>query len=412
MDEVKSRMTILPNQPPWEPAKIRDIVKRVRKPVTVEANKKYREIGIYSHGKGIFHKEERTGASLGNKSVFWVEPDCFVVNIVFAWEQAIAKTTAVEQGMIASHRFPMYKPKDGILDLDYLVYFFKTPRGKYLLGLASPGGAGRNKTLGQEAFLDLSIPLPPYSEQKKIAEILGEWDQAITLTERLIAAKQRRKKGLMQQLLTGKWRFGEFDREEWQEIHIEDAAEVIMGQSPDSTYYNETGDGLPLIQGNADIIDGKTAPRIYTSQITKRCRVGDIILSVRAPVGDVAYSEHDACIGRGVCAIRAKEIDTGFLYQFLIYSGHKWSIYAQGSTFTAINSKDIRKFKVTIPIVFKEQRKIAAVLQTCDEEIDLLKQKLAALKRQKRGLMQQLLAGQVRVSEQPSPQPLSQRARG
>lgn len=73
----------------------------------------------------------------------------------------------------------MYRPKEEALDLDYLVRFFKTPQGKSLLGLASPGGAGRNKTLGQEAFLDLSIPLPPYPEQRKIAAILRAWDEAI-----------------------------------------------------------------------------------------------------------------------------------------------------------------------------------------------------------------------------------------
>lgn len=155
-------VTTDPKRSAWKTAPLRDLLQRVRKLVKVEADKEYQEIGIRSHGKGIFYKGKRTGVSLGNKSVFWVEPNCFVVNIVFAWEQAVAKTITAEQGMIASHRFPMYKPKDGVLDLDFLVYYFKSPRGTYLLGLASPGGAGRNKTLGQEEFLNLSIPLPPF----------------------------------------------------------------------------------------------------------------------------------------------------------------------------------------------------------------------------------------------------------
>ena len=111
---------------------------------------------------------------MGNKSVFWIQPDCFVVNIVFAWEHAIAKTTQAEVGMIASHRFPMYKPKKGVLDLDFLLYYFKTARGKHLLGLASPGGAGRNKTLGQGEFAKLKIPVPSLAEQKRIVEVLTE----------------------------------------------------------------------------------------------------------------------------------------------------------------------------------------------------------------------------------------------
>jgi len=67
--------------------------------------------------------------SLGNKRVFRVHPDCFIVNIVFAWEQAVAKTSANEIGMIASHRFPMFRPKNNQCNIDYLTYFFKTPRG-------------------------------------------------------------------------------------------------------------------------------------------------------------------------------------------------------------------------------------------------------------------------------------------
>lgn len=197
----------------WSLVNLGNILKRVKKPVAVKLDEQYREIGIRSHGKGIFYKDVRDGASLGNKSVFWVEPDCFIVNIVFAWEQAVAKTTLRENGMIASHRFPMYKPVCGKLDLDYILYFFKTPLGKHLLALTSPGGAGRNKTLGQQEFLNLNIPLPSYQEQRKIAEIFSTWDEAIALTERLIAALQERKKGLMQRLLTVEVRFPEFHNE-------------------------------------------------------------------------------------------------------------------------------------------------------------------------------------------------------
>lgn len=105
--------------------RVNDIVNRVKKPVTVEKNTIYEEIGIRSHGKGIFYKPSRIGESLGNKSVFWIVPDVFIVNIVFAWERAVARTTKNEIGKIASHRFPMYQPNAGITDLDFLVTFFR-----------------------------------------------------------------------------------------------------------------------------------------------------------------------------------------------------------------------------------------------------------------------------------------------
>lgn len=185
---------------------VSQVVTKIRNGFTPKPDDLYREIGIRSHAKGIFHKGPVTGMSLGNKSVFWIEPDCFVVNIVFAWEQAIAKTTEAEVGMIASHRFPMYKPKEGVLDLDYLLYFFKSAKGKNLLELASPGGAGRNKTLGQSEFLKLKIAVPPIEEQMKIVRLLNVADKEIELQKHKIEAIKLQKKGLMQQLLTGKKR--------------------------------------------------------------------------------------------------------------------------------------------------------------------------------------------------------------
>ena len=96
----------------WNFIKIDDILEKVGKKVEVSKESNYQQIGIRSHGKGIFHKEAVTGEELGNKTVFWVEKDCFIVNIVFAWEQAIARTTDAEVGMICSHRFPMYRSKN------------------------------------------------------------------------------------------------------------------------------------------------------------------------------------------------------------------------------------------------------------------------------------------------------------
>ncbi|GAA3627863.1 restriction endonuclease subunit S [Flavivirga jejuensis] len=203
-DKIKTKVGILPKN--WELKSITEIVDRVKEKLNPEPETLYREIGIRSHCKGIFHKEEVTGESLGNKSVFWIQPDCFVVNIVFAWEHAIAKTTEAEVGMIASHRFPLYKPKADILDLDYLLYYFKTARGKHLLGLASPGGAGRNKTLGQTEFAKLKIPVPSLQEQKRIVSVLSESDKEIELLKQNITTLTEQKKGLMQKLLTGEIR--------------------------------------------------------------------------------------------------------------------------------------------------------------------------------------------------------------
>ena len=120
--------------------KIEDILARFVSPVSVSTIGKYREIGIRSHGRGLFHKEEVSGAELGNKRVFWIKKDAVIFNIVFAWEQAVAITSSKDEGCIASHRFPMYLPKDNKCNTDYIRRYFLTKKGKYLLELASPGG--------------------------------------------------------------------------------------------------------------------------------------------------------------------------------------------------------------------------------------------------------------------------------
>lgn len=243
---------------------------------------------------------------------------------------------------------------------------------------------------------EFPVPLPPLPEQRKIAEILGTWDEAIALLERRIAAARERKKGLMQRLLTGQVRFPGF-AEPWREVRLGEVAQVIMGQSPSSEHYNTDNEGLPLIQGNGDISNRRTAPKLYTRQITKRCRIGDIVLSVRAPVGETARAMHTACIGRGVCAIRPRLANDDFLYQLLVFLEPMWQRLAQGSTFTAINGSDIRQVGLQMPGELPEQQRIAHTLSACDEEVELLTRKLVALQEQKKGLMQPLLTGKVRV---------------
>ncbi len=185
----------------WKKQKVSSLLERVSEPVNVDLNETYRQIGIRSHGKGIFYKDLVNGKELGNKRVFWVEENAFIVNIVFAWEQAVAITSEKEIGMIASHRFPMYKAKLNKSDVNFIKHFFLTRKGKELLGVASPGGAGRNKTLGQKEFAGLEFILPEkVEEQIKIAECLSSIDALITAQAQRVEALKGHKKGLMQQL--------------------------------------------------------------------------------------------------------------------------------------------------------------------------------------------------------------------
>jgi len=190
-------------------------------------------------------------------------------------------------------------------------------------------------------------------------------------------------------------RFPEFG-DNWEEKKLGNVTSIVMGQSPDSTSYNSNGIGLYLIQGNADIKKRKTLPRVWTDTPTKECKVGDIIMTVRAPVGAVAKSIHNACIGRGVCAIRNNQHSvSNYIYQFLLSFEKKWVKFEQGSTFTAVNTKDVKSLKLILPPV-QEQQKIAAFLTAVDSKIEQLSKKKALLGEYKKGLMQQIFSQEIR----------------
>jgi len=191
--------------------------------------------------------------------------------------------------------------------------------------------------------------------------------------------------------LVPKLRFPEFvNSGEWEVKELKNVSEVVMGSSPSSSSYNENKVGLPLIQGNADIKNRKSVPRIYTFEVTKVCQIGDILLSVRAPVGTVAKSLHKACIGRGIAAIRAIDKNSQeFLYQWLISNESSWQNISQGGTFDAVNSDDVRNLLLPIPKL-PEQKKIASCLSSLDELIEAESQKLELYQQHKKGLMQNL----------------------
>ncbi|MCA9459851.1 MAG: restriction endonuclease subunit S, partial [Nanoarchaeota archaeon] len=200
--------------------------------------------------------------------------------------------------------------------------------------------------------------------------------------------------------LIPRYRFPEFkENDKWKYLSLEQIADISMGVSPPSTAYNENNEGLPLLQGNADIKDRQSSPRIHTKEITKECKIGDILLSVRAPVGTVAKSIHNACIGRGLATLKCyKDYEQNFLYQFLINYESKWGNISQGGTFDSVNSSEIKKLNIPIPSL-PEQQKIADCLSSLDELITAENQQLEVLKTHKKGLMQKLFPEDVESSE-------------
>jgi hypothetical protein len=153
--------------------RVGEVLRLERRPITVDPLRAYREIGVRSFGRGIFHKEPITGSELGSKRVFHIEPGDLVLSNVFAWEGAVALAGESEHGLIGSHRFMTYVPRDERLLPAWAAWFFVSEPGLELLGAASPGSAGRNRTLAIERFRSLEIPLPPLDEQRQVVDFLG-----------------------------------------------------------------------------------------------------------------------------------------------------------------------------------------------------------------------------------------------
>ena len=188
-------------------------------------------------------------------------------------------------------------------------------------------------------------------------------------------------------LLVPKLRFKGF-KDKYMITNINNIAVITMGQSPNSVNYTSDRSDIILIQGNADLNNGKIQPRLYTTEITKMCEINDIIMTVRAPVGDLAITEYKACIGRGVCSIKGSK----YLYYYLENFKYKgeWKKLSKGSTIDSITSNDLKNINVTLPDE-TEQEKISNFLSLLDKKIELQQRKIEALKIYKKGLMQKLI---------------------
>ena len=384
----------------------RDILERVEVPVNVEPDKEYVQIGIRSHGKGLFYKKSVLGKALGNKQVFWIQPNCFILNVVFAWEQAITKTTENEIGMIGSHRFPMYRPKNDLVDIDYLIYYFLTKRGTDILEAASPGGAGRNRTLGQERFLKSKITLPTLPEQQKIAVILSTQDKVIELKEKLLVQKQQQKKYLMQQLLTGKLRLPDVNGE-WTSVKLK---ELLTERNEKNVEQNHRICSVAVSKGVVDQIEH--LGRSYAAADTSNYGVahyGDIIYT-RSPTGDFSLGiikqnrmRENVAISPLYGIYKPISFSTGYLLNIYFESSintknYLTPIVQKGAKNTiAISNSAFLENKIFFPMDEATQSKIAKVFELTDHEIDLLQKSIEAEKQKKKALMQLLLTGKVRV---------------
>lgn len=152
-------------------------------------------------------------------------------------------------------------------------------------------------------------------------------------------------------------------------IPLKEIADITMGQSPKSEFYNDKKEGMPFLQGNNTFGDKFPTFEKYTTQIKKIANKDDVLMSVRAPVGDLNIANTDICIGRGLCALKMKSGNNLFLYYLLKNNISQLIKQQSGTVFGSINKKDIENFEVRIPESIEIQDKITLFLSNIDDLI-------------------------------------------
>jgi len=137
----------------------------VRRWVDVHITQEYHELGVRSFGKGTFHKPAISGAKVGSKRILRIEPGDLLFMNVFAWEGAIAVAQPEDKDRVGSHRYITCVPQKGMITAPFLCFYFLTPEGLARIREASPGGAGRNRTLGLQKLGQIEVPVPDYDDQ-------------------------------------------------------------------------------------------------------------------------------------------------------------------------------------------------------------------------------------------------------
>ncbi len=293
------------------------------------------------------------------------------------------------------------------VDPDYLYYSLVTRRNEFF-SLGSGVGV-RTPILNKSAFSNLEILLPSLKQQKKIAEVLTVYDNLIENNNRRIAILEEMAKSLYREWFI-KFRFPDFENtkfidsplgkipEGWEVEKLKNVCHLTMGQSPKSEFYNENEDGLPFFQGVKDFGQRFPRVRVWCSKPTRLAHAGDVLFSVRAPVGRLNIADQEISIGRGLCAIRHKNEMQSFLLQQLKSTFTSEDMIGNGAIFASVTKKDMEDIKLVTP----KDRYIAEFCESADpifKQLNNLSKKNKVLKSQRDLLLPKLISGKINLNE-------------
>ncbi|PEJ53997.1 restriction endonuclease subunit S [Bacillus wiedmannii] len=396
----------------WQNVKIKDIcnLKRGASPRPISDPKYFGggagwiRISDVTSSKNYLRTTEQKLSLLGESKSVKVHPDEVIMSIC----ATIGRPVIVDVEACIHDGFVVFKDLNKNVDNKYFLYFLKA-KEEYFNSL---GQHGTQKNLNTGIVNMTEILLPPLQEQQKIAVILSSVDEAIEKTEAIIEKTEKVKKGLMQQLFTKgightkfkKTEIGEIP-EEWELVKLEDIATVDRGKFShrprnDPRFY---GGNIPFVQ-TGDVTKAKGYLKVHSQTLNKQglgvsklFPKGTIIITIAANIGETAIASYDVCFPDSLVGIVPNEnVNTNFLEFYLRTKKDYLDKNATESAQKNINLQVLKPLLVPIPSK-NEQDEIAAILKSLEEKIMLETGKMESLSVIKKGLMQDLLTGKVRV---------------
>ena len=336
------------NKSEWKKVKLGDIFILQMGKTPLRENKLYWDKGNYnwisisdmnfSEKYISFTKEKITDFAIKKSGIKIIPKN----TVIMSFKLSIGKVKIVNEDIYSNEAIMAFIPKEDIfIDENFLYYSLKNVRWDEGINKAVKG-----LTLNKNLISQKEILLPNLTIQKEIAKNLDSMGNLLEL----------RKKQLNYLKELGKSLFITFNKNGI-EKRLDDIADISMGQSPLSQSYNIDKKGLPFYQGKTEFGDIYIKePIIYCNSPIKIVEKNDILMSVRAPVGDVNIATQKSCIGRGLASIRAKKVD--YLYLFYLLKERKIKIEKMGvgSTFKAINKNNISSLQIPIIEMSKQNR--------------------------------------------------------
>lgn len=287
-------------------------------------------------------------------------------------------------------------------DLDFVYYYLSQDKVKIELA-SKAGGAANQANISPTDIKNLMFPFPNIDVQRKIASVLRTYDDLIENNQKQIklleeAAQRLYKEWFIDLRFPGHESTPIVDGvpEGWREQPLYQIADVVMGQSPKSEYYNQVGEGLPFHQGVGSYGNRFVSDETYSTSFTRIAEAGSILFSVRAPVGRLNLTKNKVVIGRGLAAINHRRGAQSYLFYLLKEKFFRDDIIGNGSIFASISKEELLNQKFLIPLdsLVGQFNGLAGGI---DKKIDILSEQIRLLTEARNRLLPKLMSGELEV---------------